>query len=117
MDLIVKLLIVQAVVFALIAFVLWELLKKELLNEALRVISGKMPDPALGEVVVVSAAAFSSVNEARFRDVIAVRFPNAAVLFATDRALKAGLVIKAGDEIIDMSFLTRVKHLFGQQDA
>ncbi len=112
-----KIFMLQLVAVAVILFVLWKMLRRELVEAALQALEAAAPRSDVAEVSAVSAAALSSVDEARLMALLKQKFPSAAIGLAVNAQIRSGLVIKAGELLLDYSFLTRMKSLFGQQDT
>lgn len=111
------LLLLQMAVIAVIVMVLWRFLEKELLAEALRTLNTRTAGKNVKEIVIVSARDLASPDKNRLQQLLARLFPEAATTLAVDRALKAGLIIKVGNDVLDYCLLTRLKHLWGPRDV
>ena len=107
----------QVFVAAVIVVVLWALLKRELLTAALQALLQASPQGDIEEVSVVTAALLSSADEQKLRVVLEGRFAAASVNFIVNPEIRGGLLIQAGDLVLDYCLLTRIKHFFGQKDA
>ena len=113
----VKIIFLQIIVAIVILFVLWEMFKRELVKAALQAIEEGEPQGSIMDVSVVTAAALSPVDDSRLRAGLHKKFPSACVDVRVNADIRGGLVIKAGDLLMDHSLLTRIKHLFGQEDT
>ncbi|MBF0593828.1 MAG: F0F1 ATP synthase subunit delta [Candidatus Omnitrophica bacterium] len=109
-----KIVFLQIILAAGVLFVLWEILKRELVQEGLRAIEQSEVRFDIADVSVITAWQLSSVEENRMRAAVQRQFPSAEVVFVVNVDIMGGLVVKAGDLILDHSLLTRMKHLFGQ---
>ncbi len=116
-NIVLKVILLQVVMAALVLFLMKKLLERELLGVALEQIAGAPLEHGVivNEVVVVAAGRFSGDDEFRLRGVIRDRFPQARVLIGRDASLGGGLIIRMGDHVLDHSLWTRLKQLMGLQ--
>ena len=117
MNVIIQFICLQLVVTAVILCVLWGCLCSELMAEALRSLERAAPDGTVRDVTVIVASVLSSGEESRLRQALKKAYPSAGLTVAVESALRAGCVIRAGEQLWDLSLLTRMKHLWGQGDA
>ena len=109
--------LIQLVAATVILTVLWGLLKRELVQAALAFLEQSAVRTEIVEVAVVTAGGFSFETESRLRALLAAKFPSATVNLVVNNDIRGGLVIQAGDLLLDYSLLTRIKHLLGQKDG
>lgn len=109
-----KVILLQAAVGAVIVFVLLEVLKRELVHAAVQALEEVTPRSDVTQVTVVSASVFSAADELSLTAKLHRTFPAAGISMAVNRDIHGGLVIKAGDLLLDFSLLTRIKKMFGR---
>ncbi|MBF0386523.1 MAG: F0F1 ATP synthase subunit delta [Candidatus Omnitrophica bacterium] len=113
----VKLLLAQGVLAAIILAILWLMLKRELVRAAWQALEQAPPRKEVRVVSVITCVELSAADELKLRALLQRSFPCAAVAIACNRELRGGMVIQADDTIMDYSLLTRIKHIFGKGDA
>jgi F0F1-type ATP synthase delta subunit len=118
-NVIVKILVLQAAVAALVLFLLKKFLDRELFIGALEKIAAFPADQGadLDEVVVVSARKLSGDDEFRLRAILKGRFPGAVITVGENRSLWGGVVVRAGRHIFDFSLGTRIIQLLKLSDT
>jgi F0F1-type ATP synthase delta subunit len=115
-SILISVILLQIAAAALVVYLLKKLLERELFLAMLEHIAGRsMTSAEIPEVVVVAAGLFSARDEARLRAVIKGRFPQADIILGQDPSLMGGFILRAGDQVIDLSLSTRIKHLFRLQ--
>jgi len=118
-NVIIKILLLQVAVAALVLFLLKKLLDRELFLCALEKLMQASADQgaAVDEAIIVTANKLSGDEEFRLRTVIKARFPRAEVTIGQDRALWGGILIRAGAQVFDFSLWTKIRQLFKHSDA
>lgn len=114
-DILWKMVFLQAAAAVLVVFLLKKYLERELFMGALEKIA-RMKDPAIPveDVVVVCAAKLSGDDEFRLRSLLKDRFPLAEVTLGENAALGGGVVVRAGEEVLDFSLAAKLKLLFNR---
>jgi F0F1-type ATP synthase delta subunit len=101
----------QGLVAAAVIFVLKRVLDKELMKAALEQLeSGQIPS-ATGEIVVRFSAPVSDEFKNHLESIRRRRFTGAKVDFRRDAGLKGGVVIEAGEILLDFSLAGRLRDL------
>ncbi len=108
-----KVLLLQAVLAAVIVFVLWKALNRQLVELALRKFEVFVKNGGQGQsytLVVTSPGVLSPKVQRRITQIIDSK-SGRVVQFqrVVDKTLKGGLVIKCNDQIIDCSLSSRLK--------
>ena len=118
-DLVIKVVLLQAAVAALVLFLLKKLLERALFICALDKIAHIPADEGavLDEVVVVSGRQLSGDDEFRLRAAIRAKCPRAEIVVGKDRALGGGIVIRAGCHVLDFSLWMKMGQLFKFSDT
>jgi F0F1-type ATP synthase delta subunit len=113
-NVVVKILVLQVAVAVLVVFLLKKLLDRELFLCLLEKLSHLSTDQGVNtdEVIVVAAKKLSGDDEFRLRTIIKEKFPRAEVVVAEDRALRGGVLVRAGEQIFDFTLLTKSRQLF-----
>jgi F0F1-type ATP synthase delta subunit len=114
-NIILKIVILQVVIGALVLLLMKKLLDRELFAAALEQVS-VLPlehGVALDEIVVVAGCRLSEVDRARLKGVVERRYPQARLVVGEDLSLGGGLIIRVGVHVFDHSFWTRIKQLAG----
>jgi len=113
-NILLKVVLFQCVIAAVVVFIMKKALNRELFLAALErlyVAAGENCDDAC-VIEVVSCASCSAADEARVRALIKERGPSASVIFRVDPSLWGGVIIRMADKVIDCSLSTRIKQFF-----
>lgn len=112
-GILIKLIALQAVVCAVIIFVLKTVLDRELEKAALECVR-QLPeaDFAGKSVVVISASRLNLVSVNNFVQVFKAKKALPDVRFLENPAIGGGILIEIEGKIVDFSTVSRVKHLF-----
>jgi len=110
-----QVLVVQAVLIAIIIFVLKRTLDKKLIEAAVIRLEGLDHLPDAGRVKVRSHRKVKSLYKERIEKAILKNFrAGTAAVFEIDRSLMGGVIIDAGGESIDCSLRDRLRQAFGR---
>jgi len=118
-SLFIKLIFWQIVVASIVLFILWLILQKNLVHAALVQFDywdGKPRDPALAEIVVTSHQELKETLKAKIIKLTQRKFgEKMAVVFRVDRKIMGGLVIRAGEKVIDFALKERLRQALGRR--
>ena len=99
---------VQALVAAVVIFILKQLLDKELIEAALEKFQGLDTGKDTADIRVRLGKMDARARE-RFEDLARRRFPRARLTVEQDEGLKGGVIITVGSEQLDFSVANRLK--------
>ncbi|MBF0571346.1 MAG: F0F1 ATP synthase subunit delta [Candidatus Omnitrophica bacterium] len=102
----------QCVFAVIVIFVLKKLLDKELMSVALEKFESCKISSDIKEINVYSASAISNEVKNHFESVRQRKMPQANLNFRENADLKGGLVIVAGDLLLDFSLFSRLQNFW-----
>lgn len=101
------------VIFAVIVIVvLKKLLEKELMHAALEKFETCKLSEASQVITITSASAISEDLKGYFQTIQKRRMPQAILNFEQNASLKGGVMISAGDMVLDFSLSNRLEHFW-----
>ncbi len=112
MGWIITFVVVQLIMAVIVVLVLRKLLEKELIEAALEKLEYFKPAQGGGEFIIRVASHLDGRIEDRFKSWCGRRFAGSKISFEQDGALKGGVVIVAGGEVLDFSLANRLKNLW-----
>lgn len=118
MDIMVRVLLLQALLVVPVFFLLWFLLQKELLSAALEKFSGQRPasgQDQVDHVDIVSASRLSLRQKEAWTVAVRQRFGNVPVNFFQNKELGAGVILQAGALVLDHSLALWLRRLQGRE--
>lgn len=108
-------LVLQILTALAVIFVLSRNLNKELIKFALEqfeVLKIKEDLALIKEIVVVSSGVLDDAVTARMKTIASQRFKGVVLNFSSNPALRGGMIIIVGEEVIDCSAKTRLNNLW-----
>lgn len=106
----------QVILALIVIAVLMDRLSKELIEVALEQFDAlKLPqdNAPLKEIVVISHAPLNDATSYRFKSIVARKFKGVPLSFSADNRIKGGVMIMAGESVIDCSSKKRLEKLWG----
>jgi F0F1-type ATP synthase delta subunit len=112
-----KMFFLQAMIAVVVFVVLWILLEKELVALAIEQLTQLDPGDARDEreVTVLAARQIPVYLENRLRVAIKDKFPKADVAVIINKEILGGVVVQAGQIIVDSSLVNKLKRMWGGQ--
>lgn len=101
----------QIIVAVSVVMFLNHKLKAELVEAALENLQSNISSQTKGEIVVVSAQEIAPIVRGRIESIVKRKTDGAVLRFETDETIKSGLVIRIGENVLDFSFVNRMKNL------
>ena len=102
----------QCVFAAAVVVVLLRLLDKELMNAAFEKLESCKSSTEIKELSVYSATTLSDDIKGRFESVRRRKFEGAGLNYFQNPELKGGVVIAAGDLLLDFSVMSRLQQFW-----
>lgn len=112
MTILLILFFVQCVFALVVIFVLKRLLDKELMRAALEKFESCKTSPEIKEIAVRSASMINDEFKVYLESIRKRKFTQAKLSFQEDAALKGGVVIAVGDQLLDFSLSSRLQHIW-----
>jgi F0F1-type ATP synthase delta subunit len=120
MDVMVKVLLLQALLVVPVFFLLWIVLQKELLSVALEKFAELRLAPGqdqVDQVNIVTASRLSLRQKESWTQAVRQRFGSVPVNFLENRELGGGVILQAGAVVLDHSLALWFRRLQGREEA
>jgi F0F1-type ATP synthase delta subunit len=102
----------QCVFAIIVIFVLKKLLDRELMRVALEEFESCKVSSDTKEIAVCSASRINDEFKNHFESIRQRKMPQAKLNFQEDVAIKGGVVIAVGDDLLDFSLSSRLQHFW-----
>ncbi len=104
--------LVQAVVAAVVIYVLKRQLDRELVEAALEKLQGFHWEGITGDIVIKSQPSLKPQSQAHAQAIVHRKLPQARIVFVTDSSIWGGIVIELSGQTLDFSLVNRLKNFW-----
>ena len=115
MNMLVKIFFLQMIIAVVVVIVLKVRLERELILQAMERLASLPVAQCAGvaSVTILTAGAISPEFDRLLRKIVKEKFPSAQLEMVVNKAIMGGVVVQAGEVLVDSSLSNRLKHLWG----